>query len=66
MHYTTSLRAGLRISGINAEVMLSQWEYQVGPCEGLTAGDELWVSRYIMERICEEKNVFERLDPKPK
>ena len=31
--------------------MLSQWEYQVGPCEGLTAGDELWVSRYIMENL---------------
>ena len=45
--------------------MLSQWEYQVGPCEGLTAGDELWVSRYIMERICEEKNVVVSWDPKP-
>jgi glutamine synthetase len=29
------LYAGINISGTNAEVMPAQWEYQVGPCEGI-------------------------------
>ncbi len=64
-HYQKCMEAGIRISGTNAEVMLGQWEYQVGPCEGISSGDELWVSRYIMERICEEKDVIVSWDPKP-
>jgi glutamine synthetase len=35
-HYRACLYAGIRISGTNAEVMPSQWEYQVGPCEGIS------------------------------
>lgn len=27
--------AGVKISGTNAEAMLGQWEFQVGPCEGI-------------------------------
>lgn len=34
-HYRACLYAGINISGINAEVMPSQWEYQVGPCPGI-------------------------------
>lgn len=34
-HYRACLYAGIKISGINAEVMPSQWEYQVGPCQGI-------------------------------
>jgi glutamine synthetase len=64
-HYKKCLDAGLRISGVNAEVMLGQWEYQVGPCEGITSGDELWMSRYIMERVCEKHKVIVSYDPKP-
>jgi glutamine synthetase len=44
-HYRACLYAGIKISGINAEVMASQWEYQVGPCEGIAMGDQLWMSR---------------------
>lgn len=32
MHYKACLYAGINISGTNAEVMPSQWEYQVGCC----------------------------------
>lgn len=45
-HYRACLYAGINISGINAEVMASQWEYQVGPCTGIEMGDELWMSRH--------------------
>ena len=45
--------------------MPSQWEYQVGPCLGIESGDQMWISRYILERICEMANVVLTLDPKP-
>ena len=64
-HYMKCLEAGIKVSGINAEVMLGQWEYQVGPCPGLSAGDELWMSRYIMERVCEKHDILVSFDPKP-
>lgn len=53
-HLQYCLRAGLKMSGMNAEVAPGQWEYQIGPCEGIEAADQLLVSRYILERIAEE------------
>ena len=34
-HYKACLYAGIKIAGTNAEVMPGQWEFQVGPCEGI-------------------------------
>ena len=46
--------------------MPSQWEFQVGPCVGIDAGDQLWVARYILQRVCELRgDVVVTLDPKP-
>lgn len=64
-HYKACLYAGIAVSGTNAEVMPAQWEYQVGPTEGIRMGDDLWVSRFIMDRICEDFGVICSLDPKP-
>merc|ERR1711964_228839 len=64
-HYRCCLYAGIQISGINAEVMPGQWEYQVGPCVGIDSGDHLWVSRYLMQRVCEDFSVIVSFDPKP-
>lgn len=36
-HYRACLYAGIKIAGTNAEVMPAQWEFQVGPCEGISA-----------------------------
>lgn len=30
---------------------------QVGPCTGIAMGDQLWMSRYLMYRVCEMYNV---------
>jgi len=65
-HYKACNAAGLTIAGINSEVMPGQWEYQVGPCEGIDSGDHMWVSRYIMQRICEDNGVAVTFDPKPR
>ena len=32
------------------QVMPAQWEFQVGPTEGIHMGDDLWVARYILHR----------------
>jgi glutamine synthetase len=64
-HYEACLYAGIQIAGTNAEVMPGQWEYQVGPCVGIDSGDHLWMSRYIMIRVCEEQQVNVTFDPKP-
>jgi hypothetical protein len=37
---------GVRISGINAEAMPPQWEFQVGLFEGISMGYGLWIARY--------------------
>merc|ERR1719337_529613 len=66
MHYDMCCKAGLTIAGINSEVMPGQWEYQVGPCEGIASGDHMWVSRYIMQRVCEDFKVSVTFDPKPR
>jgi glutamine synthetase len=64
-HYKACLYAGVKICGINAEVMPSQWEFQVGPLEGVSAGDHLWMARYILHRVAEEFGIVVTFDPKP-
>lgn len=59
------LQAGLKISGTNAEVMLGQWEYQIGPVAALDGSDQLWISRWIMNRLSEKYHYRIELDPKP-
>ncbi|CAK9203119.1 unnamed protein product [Sphagnum troendelagicum] len=64
-HYKACLYAGIQISGVNGEVMPGQWEFQVGPALGISAADQLWAARYILERITEIAGVVLSLDPKP-
>lgn len=64
-HTNLCLKAGLKISGINAEVMLGQWEYQIGPVEALDGSDQLWISRWILNRLSEKYGFRIELDPKP-
>jgi len=64
-HYEACLYAGVTIAGTNGEVMPGQWEYQVGPCEGIQSGDDVWMSRYLMIRVCEKHGVNVTFDPKP-
>ena len=64
-HLELCIDAGLEISGINAEVMPGQWEYQVGPLGPLDAADQLWLSRWLLYRIAEDYGVSATLHPKP-
>jgi len=64
-HYRTCLHAGVKIAGTNAEVMPGQWEFQVGPCEGIQMGDDLWMARYLLLRVAELYQVVISFHPKP-
>jgi len=64
-HMQLCIDAGLQISGINAEVMPGQWEYQIGPLSPLDSGDQMWLSRWLLYRIAEDYGVSATLHPKP-
>ena len=64
-HLDNCLAAGLSISGVNAEVMIGQWEFQVGPVGPLEVGDMLWLARWLLYRTAEDFGVAATLDAKP-
>lgn len=65
LHYRACLAAKINISGTNAEVMPGQWEFQIGPCEGIEIGDHMWMARYLLGRVTEDLNIGLSFDPKP-
>lgn len=64
-HMNICLQSGLNITGINAEVMLGQWEYQLLGKGSKRAADELWLSRYLLYRTCEKYGIKVEFHPKP-
>ncbi|MCH2114635.1 MAG: glutamine synthetase beta-grasp domain-containing protein [Pirellulales bacterium] len=64
-HLDTCLEAGLSVTGINAEVMKGQWEYQLFGKGAKNACDDLWLSRYLLHRTAERYGVTIQLHPKP-
>ena len=64
-HLDLCLEAGLNLTGINAEVLLGQWEFQVLGQDPYSAGDDLWIARYLLYRVTEEFGVGIEFHPKP-
>ena len=64
-HTNACIEAGISIAGTNAEVMLGQWEYQIGAGSSLEMSDDLWVARWLLEKICYKHGLTVSLDPKP-
>ncbi len=64
-HTTACMEAGLEISGTNAEVMLGQWEFQIGPIDTVRVADEIWMARYLLYRIGEDFGIDASVDAKP-
>ena len=64
-HTLACMRAGISIEGTNAEVMMAQWEFQIGVLGAVEIGDQLWVARWLLERIAEEFDVEVSFDAKP-
>lgn len=64
-HTKVCMDAGLSISGTNAEVLIGQWEFQIGPLSPLDVSDQIWVARWLLYRVAEDFDVSATLDPKP-
>jgi len=64
-HFDLCLDAGIHITGVNAEVMLGQWEYQCFGMGAKRAADDLWISRYLLFRLSEQYGVHIEFAPKP-
>lgn len=56
-HLDACLDAGLNVEGINAEVATGQWEFQIFAKGAKAAGDQVWVARYLLERIGEKYGI---------
>ncbi len=71
-HMKACLDAGLMLYGINAEVMLGQWEFQIGyrgvkeeSADALTTSDHTWIGRWLLDRISEDYGISVSYHPKP-
>ena len=58
------LKAGLNLTGMNAEVAPGQWEFQVC-ADGIAAADQLYIMRYILGRTGESFGYSVDFHPKP-
>ena len=64
-HLDICLDAGINVEGTNAEVAAGQWEFQTFAKGAKQAGDEMWVARYLLERIAEDYGLGIEYHPKP-
>ena len=64
-HLDACLEAGINVEGINAEVAAGQWEFQIFAKGAKEAGDQMWVARYLLERIGEDYGVSINFHCKP-
>ena len=64
-HVDLCLAGGIELEGTNAEVAKGQWEFQIFGKGAKRAGDELWIARYLMLRLCEGHGIDVNWHPKP-
>ena len=64
-HLDQCLEAGINIEGINAEVAVGQWEFQLFAKGAKNAGDQMWIARYLAERNAEQDGLSINWHPKP-
>jgi glutamine synthetase len=64
-HADLCIEAGLNFEGINQEVASGQWEFQLFAKGAQKAGDEMWVARYLLERLTERYGWYIEFHPKP-
>ena len=44
--------------------MPGQWEFQIGPCVGITQGDHMFAARYLLLRVAELEGLTVSFEPK--
>jgi glutamine synthetase len=56
-HLDICLDAGINHEGINAEVAKGQWEFQIFGKGSKKAADEMWIARYLLQRVTEKYGI---------
>ena len=64
-HADLCIDAGLNFEGINQEVASGQWEFQLFAKGAKKAGDEIWIARYLLQRLTEDYGYYIEFHPKP-
>lgn len=64
-HLEICLEAGITHEGINAEVAKGQWEFQIFGKGSKKAADDVWMARYLLQRLCEQYGVDVEYHCKP-
>ena len=64
-HADICIDAGINFEGINQEVACGQWEFQLFAKGAKRAGDELWIARYLLDRLTEDYGYYIEYHPKP-
>ncbi len=64
-HADLCIEAGLNFEGINQEVACGQWEFQLFAKGAKKAGDEIWIARYLLDRLVEKYDYYIEYHPKP-
>ncbi len=64
-HADLCIAAGLNFEGINQEVASGQWEFQLFAKGAKKAGDEIWLARYLLDRLTEKYDYYIDYHPKP-
>ncbi len=64
-HLEICLAAGIHHEGINAEVAKGQWEFQIFGKGSKKAADEVWVARYLLQRLGESYGIDVEFHCKP-
>ena len=64
-HADVCIEAGINFEGINQEVASGQWEFQLFAKGAKKAGDEIWVARYLLDRLTEDFGYYIEYHPKP-
>ena len=64
-HADACIEMGLNFEGINQEVAAGQWEFQIFAKGAKAAGDQIWIARYILQRLTEKHGYYIEFHPKP-
>jgi len=71
-HTKACIDSNIMIFGCNAEVMLGQWEFQIGyrakdkeNADPINVSDHLWFARWLLFRIAEKYDLIVSLENKP-
>ncbi|KAH9393908.1 hypothetical protein TYRP_021031 [Tyrophagus putrescentiae] len=61
-HLQACLKAGVHLSSQSAGAVLSSWTFEIGPCDATTACDDLWMARYLLQRLAEIYSIVVSFD----